>query len=66
MTNNKQIMKKIYYAIFSYIGVFTLGLYASSHYHFNSPIESYRWGITSFFTTMFIILTLRNKNNEQQ
>jgi hypothetical protein len=66
MSNNKQTMKKIYYAIFSYIGVFTLGLYASSHYHFNIPIESYRWGITSLFTTMFIILTLRDKNNEQQ
>lgn len=59
-------MKKIYCVIFSYIGVFTLGLYASSHYKFNAPIESYRWGITLFFTTMFIILTLRDKNNEQQ
>ena len=59
-------MKKIYSTICSYIGVFTLGLYVSSHYKFNAPIESYRWGITLFFTTMFIILTFNRKNNEQQ
>jgi hypothetical protein len=59
-------MKKIYSAICSYIGVFTLGLYASSDFKFNSPIESYRWGITLFFTTVFIILTFNRKINEQQ
>jgi hypothetical protein len=41
-------------------------LYASSDFKFNSPIESYRWGITLFFTTVFIILTFNRKINEQQ
>jgi hypothetical protein len=50
-------MNKNVYKMFSHIGMFTLGLYASSQFKFKIPIDSYKWTLTIFFTLMFAILS---------
>ena len=54
-------MKKILYTIGSYIWAFMLGGYAVSQFKFDTPIETYRWMITSFFFVMFIIQAFNTK-----
>jgi hypothetical protein len=54
-------MKKILSAILSYLGMFMLGAYAASQFKFNTPIEDYRWVITSFFFGFFAILTFNTE-----
>ena len=54
-------MKITLFRIGSYILAFMLGGYSVSQFKFDTPIESYRWGITSFLLVMFIIQTFNNK-----
>jgi len=55
-------MKKTLYKIGSYIWTFMLGGYAVSQFKFDTPIEGYRWIITSFLLVMFIIATFNTKD----
>jgi hypothetical protein len=50
-------MSKNIYKMFSHLGMFALGLYASSQFKFGIPIDSHRWTLTIFFTLMFAILS---------
>lgn len=62
-------MNKNLTLLLSYIAAFTIGLYTSSQFKFNTPIEPYKWFITSFFWGMFSTISfIKNKrnNNEQQ
>lgn len=43
---------KILLKILSYVNAFELGIYATSQFKFNEPIEPHRWAITSL---VFII-----------
>jgi hypothetical protein len=54
-------MKKTLFTIGSYIWAFMLGAYAVSQFKFDTPIEGYRWGITSFLLVMFIVATFNTK-----
>jgi hypothetical protein len=54
-------MKKIFTPL-SYASAFTLGLYASSQFIFNQPIEIYRWVITSFCFLLFLSLKQPKKD----
>lgn len=48
---------------------FTLGLYASSQFKFQIPIEPHRWAIMSFFFVFSLLAGSRNqeqKNNEPE
>ena len=54
-------MKKIYSAILSYLSMFLLGGYFTSQFKFDTPIEDYRWIITSFFFLFFVVLTFKTK-----
>jgi hypothetical protein len=50
----------------SYVAAFTIGLYTSSQFKFNTPIEPYKWFITSFFWGMFSIISfIKNKRNNK-
>lgn len=51
-------MKSIFFKLMSYLSVFMMGAYATSHFRYNEPIEVYRWTITIFF--FFFWLTLSN------
>jgi hypothetical protein len=51
--------------LFVILGAFMLGAYASSMLHCDKEIESYRWGLTSFFELFFIIALFKSRNNEQ-
>ena len=55
---------KYFYRVMSYISIFTLGLYASSEFRFNTSIELHRWVITSFFFLFFLLLS--SKDNKPQ
>jgi hypothetical protein len=50
-------MKKTLSAVLSYLSMFMIGAYAASQFKFNTPIEDYRWVITSFFFGFFAVLT---------
>jgi len=54
-------MKKILYTIGSYLSMFMIGAYTTSQFKFNTPIEDYRWVITSFFFAFFAVLTFNTK-----
>ena len=54
-------MKKIYSAILSYLSMFLLGGYFTSQFKFDTPIEDYRWIMTSFFFLFFVVLTFNTK-----
>jgi hypothetical protein len=54
-------MKQTLFTIGSYIWAFMLGCYSVSQFKFDTPIESYRWVITSFFFVMFIIQSFNTK-----
>ena len=54
-------MKKTLFTIGSYIWAFMLGGYSVSQFKFDTPIETYRWIITSFLFVMFIIQTFNIK-----
>ena len=54
-------MKNTLFIIGSYIWAFMLGGYAVSQFKFDTPIESYRWVITSFLLVMFIIQSFNTK-----
>ena len=54
-------MKKILYTIGSHIWAVMLGAYAVSQFKFDTPIEGYRWAITSFLLVMFIVATFNTK-----
>lgn len=51
-------MKQLFFRAMSYLSIFTIGAYATSHFRYNEPIEIYRWIITIFF--FFFWLTLLN------
>jgi len=46
--------------LFSYISVFTLGMYAASS-ALGHPVEPYRWFITGGFGAMFFFFSLQKK-----
>ena len=47
---------KIFGCLFlAMLSCFELGLYASSTFRYNEPIESYRWIWTSLFGIMFLV-----------
>jgi hypothetical protein len=48
-------MKKIYSAILSYLPMFLLGGYFTSQFKFDTPIEGYRWGMTSLIFLFFVV-----------
>lgn len=45
----------------SYLQAFMLGAYFVSEFKFNTPIEGYRWMLTSFFFVMSLIGAETNK-----
>lgn len=47
--------------VFSYVGVFTLGIYATSQFKFDTPIDTSKWLITSFATIFLILNPIKNK-----
>jgi len=49
-------MKKVSKVV-SYLGAFTLGLYVSSQFVFNNPVESHKWLITSLMFVFMIALS---------
>jgi hypothetical protein len=42
--------------ILPFIGIFTLGLYTSSQFIFNKPVEPHRWLLTTLVTVFFLAL----------
>jgi len=54
-------MKKSLFTIGSHILAAMLGAYSVSQFKFDTPIEIYRWMITSFLLVMFIISTFNTK-----
>ena len=54
-------MDRKFFRALSYISAFTLGLYASSHFKFNTPIEPHRWAITSLVFIICIYGSNRKK-----
>jgi len=46
------------------IGIFVLGLYASSHFRFNQPISPERWFITAVFCFGNLALFFGNSKGE--
>ena len=54
-------MKKLFNAILSYISMFMIGAYATSQFKFDTPIEDYRWMITSFFFGFFVVSAFNTK-----
>jgi hypothetical protein len=56
---------KLVFKTLSYTGMFTLGLYASSQFKFNTPIEPHRWAITSLvFVLCLIASNKKDSKNE--
>ena len=51
-------MKQLFFRAMSYLSIFIIGAYTTSHFRYNEPIEIYRWVITIFF--FFFWLTLLN------
>jgi hypothetical protein len=41
--------------ILSYLQAFMLGAYFVSEFKFNTPVEGYRWLLTSFFFVMSLV-----------
>ncbi len=56
-------MKLNFVRVITYLQTFLLGGYFVSQFHFNKPIEPYRWLLTSFFLILF--LTIANKENKE-
>ena len=54
-------MKKTLFTIGSHIWAAMLGAYSVSQFKFDTPIEFYKWMITSFLLVMFIISTFNIK-----
>jgi len=48
--------------ILPFIGVFTLGIYSSSQFMFNKPVEPYRWVLTTLAIVLF--LSLADEKND--
>ena len=48
----------------SYLQAFMLGAYFVSEFKFNTPIEGYRWMLTSFFFVMSLVGAETNKRDE--
>jgi len=55
-------MKKTFLTFMSYVFAFTLGIYASSQFRFNHPIELHRWVITSLFFLFFLTIKKDDTN----
>lgn len=49
-------MKQIFFRVMSYLQIFMLGAYTTSHFRYNEPIELYKWLITIFFFFFWIAL----------
>ena len=49
-------MKQIFFRAMSYLQIFMMGAYATSHFRYNEPIEMYKWAITIFFFFFWITL----------
>lgn len=60
-------MKKYFYLLGALLGAFVLGIYCTSQFKYNSPIEPHRWVITSLvmigFAGAFIAQTKKDGNN---
>lgn len=56
-------MKGKFAIVLAFIGVFNLGTYASSQFKFHTPIEWYKWTVTSIFT-LGAMAYARSKVNE--
>lgn len=54
-------MKQTLFRIGSHIWAFMLGGYSVSQFKFDTPVDNYRWMITSFLLVMFIIATFNTK-----
>ena len=57
----KRNEKRYIVAILSYLSMFLLGGYFTSQFKFDTPIEDYRWIMTSFFFLFFVVLTFNTK-----
>jgi len=57
-------MKKYFFLFLFFISSFMLGAYTTSQFKFDTPVESYRWALTSFWGIFFLVIFLKQKNND--
>ena len=60
-------MKKLItfgYLFLAMVSCFTIGIYATSTFKYNEPVELQRWILTSLFGLMFLMLFLIEYRNE--
>ncbi len=51
-------MKYLFLFLF-FISSFMLGAYTTSQFKFDTPVESYRWALTSFWGIFFLVTFLK-------
>ena len=55
---------KYLFLFFFFLSSFMLGAYTTSQFKFDTPVEPYRWALTSFFGIFFLVAFL--KENEKK
>ncbi len=55
-------MKRIFYRIMSYMAMLVLGMYMSSQFRHNQPVELHRWLLTTMFFLMFLVFANDKEN----
>jgi hypothetical protein len=50
--------------VLAMLGCFNIGLYASSTFRYNEPIEMHRWIMTSIFGLAFLVYFLTEFKNK--
>ncbi len=56
-------MRKNLIKLVTYLQAFVLGGYVTSQYKFNTPIEPYRWALTTFFFLFFLAQSIKEEKN---